>query len=129
MKVREFALLLLLGVVAFAARKPLADGAGAAIARVLAPSPPPALEWRYDERSRYHGAVPASVQSFTSKRPFDVADAVCRSLGGRADFIQPDENSRDRIGFNCAFEEHGEWITADFGDLRRIATDSLRSAP
>lgn len=126
MRTREVTLLLLLCVLAFATHEQvqatLLDVAGGEASFFNAIDTPVkwAASWRYAEEAAFYGIVPARVRKLRSRRPADVARAVCASLGGRLDIIQPVTPDRDTVGFNCAFHEPDLSMSTDFGDLRRI---------
>ena len=125
MRAREFTLFFLYLLLALFHREQL----GAALVEVTVvefhPASPLAAgsAWRYAENSEFYDVVPERVRELTAEEPRVVAEAVCASLGGNADMIQPNAAARERVGFNCAFHEPGLSMSADFGDLRRTAAN------
>lgn len=123
MRTREIWLLLLLVMIVVSYRGTIIESAGAIVpAPAVEPLAFPAGDWRYDPGSRYYSFLPNDARRFHSPHPVVAADAVCRSLGGRVDFLQPSAGG-ERLGFNCKFHEPDLTITTDFGDLRRMPTN------
>lgn len=88
----------------------------------LPPPPVPASgPWKYDHRSPYYSFLPQEVRLFRSNAPREVADRICRSMGGELHFLRSlTPQKRAKVGFNCLFRETDITISADFGDLSRI---------
>ncbi|HEX7046325.1 MAG TPA: hypothetical protein VF275_01965 [Gammaproteobacteria bacterium] len=90
------------------------------------PPPAPATgPWKYDHRSPYYSFLPREARLFRSDAPREVADRICRSMGGKLHFLRSSTPKKQaKVGFNCLFLETGKTggitISTDFGDLSRI---------